>query len=83
MPSTRFRTIKDAERFCQWLIEQGARGRMNGNSVSALRHCVADFAKLRQLMENDLLDKLKDLLTRANDEYERLREIASAEIGTD
>lgn len=83
MPSTNFRTIKDAEKFTRWVLEQGVRGHLNAAMVDKLTKAVREYNQMRTQMADDLMKQYKDLLDRANDELKRLRQITAANIGTD
>src|SRR6266550_2236301 len=83
MPSTKFRSRADAERFTEWVLQQGAQKRMNAALVGKLMDAVKAFTKLRLCAENDQLDQFNDLLKRANDQLTNLRELAEHQEGLD
>ena len=83
MPSTKFTTKADAERFTQWVLTQGARGHINAAQTNALMKAVSTWNKIQERMEQQLLDEFKALCHRAASEYAKLREIAASEEGTD
>ena len=83
MPSTKFRTRGDAERFTAWVIQQGATGNMNAAQVRSMMLAVNSFNKLQERAEEQLLKEFKALLARATDQFKRLHEIAAAQEGLD
>src|SRR6266550_2076523 len=83
MPSTKFRSRADAERFTEWVLQQGAQKRMNAALVGKLMDAVKAFNKLRERMENDLFEEYNTLFHRAADQLKHLRELADQQEGLD
>ena len=83
MPSAKFRTRQDAERFLEWVIEQGGRGHINAAQVNAMLKAVNMWHKVQERMEEKLIADLEALTARAHDEFNRYREIADSQEGTD
>jgi hypothetical protein len=83
MPTSKFKSRADAERFTQWVLEQGGRGHINAAQVNALMKAVSQWNKLRERLEQELYDDFMALVERAHKEHARLEEIADSEEGLD
>lgn len=83
MPTTKFKTRADAERFTSWVLEQGARGHINAAQVNALMRAVRDWNKMRQRLEERALEELDDLVTWGGEQKKALAAYADALEGTD
>jgi hypothetical protein len=83
MPTTRFKTRADVERFIEWILQQGARGRIDAARINALRGAANSWIKARQRLEEESFAKLEEFMDWVHQQRQALREYALADEGTD
>lgn len=83
MPSVNFETKGDAEKFTQWVLQQGAGKNMDAARMKACLDAVKTWIKLQDRLSEKLSEEFEALVKRAREQYDRLMELADTNVGTD